>query len=148
MKRQHFGIWMIVLAVLTGVGCVSTPIISRSAITGTWEGIDDGDRGVIVLNKDKSAVMQLGRDTYGGEGAEIDGTPYELTYKIDYSRSPAWVDFIMKDQKSGMEIRRIKGIFTYLSKNQILLCLSFRVGERPFVFEESQYNDTMILSRL
>jgi hypothetical protein len=126
MKRQHIGIMMILLAVLTGVGCVSTPLISRSALVGTWEGIDDGERGVIVLNRDKSAVMQLGGETYGEEGAKIDGTPYKLVYKIDYSRTPAWIDFIIIDQKSGMEIRRIKGIFTYLSKNQILLCLSFR----------------------
>jgi hypothetical protein len=148
MKRQHFGIALIALVVLAGLGCVSTPIISRTAIQGTWEGIDDGDRGVIVLNRDKSAVMQLGGDIYGGEDAKIDGKPYELVYKVDYSKTPAWIDFILIDEASGMEMSRIKGIFTYLSKNQILLCLSFRVGERPFVFEESEHIDTIILSRL
>jgi hypothetical protein len=139
---------MTILAILTIAGCVSAPVMSRSAIIDTWEGIDDGERGVIVLNRDKSAVMQLGGEIYGEEGAKIDGKPYNLVYKIDYSKTPSWIDFIMIDQKSGIEIRRIKGIFTYLSKNQILLGLSFRAAERPLVFEESLHIDTIILSRL
>jgi uncharacterized protein (TIGR03067 family) len=148
MKRQHFGFALIVLVVLTGLGCVSAPIVSRWAVNGTWEAIDDGDRGVITLSRDKTAVMQLGKDTYGGEDAEMDGKPYRLVYKIDYSKSPAWIDFIMIEKKTGLEMSRIKGIFTYLTKDQILLCLSFRAGGRPQYFEESEYNDTLTLSRL
>lgn len=147
MKMKHAGLMLALAVVLTASGCVSAPIPGRAAHVGTWEGIDSGDRGIITLNRDGTAVMQLGGDVYGGEGAELNGKPYTLLYEVNRLRNPSWLDFILKGE-DGLEIRRLKGIFSYLSKNQMLLCLSFRSGERPIVFEDTSYNDTLILSRL
>ena len=147
MKRHQYVFLLVIGVILAATGCVSTQVVSRSAHVGTWEGIDDGDRGIITLNRNKTAVMQLGGKTYGGEDARLDGQPYVLRYRIDYSKKPMWIDFIMVG-KDGTEMNRIKGIFTYLSRNQIMLCLSFRAAERPLVFEETSHIDTIIMSRL
>jgi len=147
MKRHQYTFLLVIAVILAATGCVSTQVVSRSAHVGTWEGIDDGDRGIITLNRNKTAVMQLGGKTYGGQDARLDGKPYVLRYKIDYSKKPMWIDFIMIG-KDGMEMSRLKGIFTYLSKNQIMVCLSFSPTERPLRFEETSYFDTIIMSRL
>ena len=69
---------------------------------GKWEGIDKGNTGCIIFEKDGTASIKIGDNILGGKDYYINGKKATITYIIDTSTKPINIDFIMHSE--GYEV--------------------------------------------
>jgi hypothetical protein len=109
-------------------------------LTGTWEGVKNGEKGEIVLKEDGYADFIIsGKSIKETEFEEVDYLIYSAITDI----TPYHLDFIFYS-KSDEEIGRLKGIYEYINDNMFRLRIGFD-GVRPFQFKSDEDEDTIIL---
>lgn len=62
---------------------------------GKWEGTDNGKTGCLIFEKDGTASIKTGDETFGGKDYYIDGKKATITYVIDITAKPISIDFTM-----------------------------------------------------
>jgi len=125
--------WMGLIVVLTGLNAFSQTTASAQTITiknlvGRWEAADGA--GLEILDSSRIFV------TYGKDRKPI------LSYKADFSKSPCWFDFTVKD--TAQKLSTMKSLI--LLDNDVLKWQVFEEGNRPANFAADK-GDIVILRR-
>jgi hypothetical protein len=107
----------------------SSQKLSIKNLAGRWETSD----GAGLETIDSSRIFV----TYGNERKPI------LTYEADFSKSPYWFDFVVKD--SAQQVSKMKSLLL-LEGNDVLKWQVFEDGNRPSDFVTDR-GDMVILRR-
>jgi hypothetical protein len=107
---------------------VQAQTTSIKDLTGRWETTDGA--GLEIID---SARIFL---TYGKERKPI------LSYRADFSKSPCWFDFVVKD--SAQKLLTMKSLL--LPEGDVLKWQVFEEGERPADFAANR-GDVVILRK-
>jgi hypothetical protein len=123
MKNIWMGLFVLVFG--ANVSAQNTPI---KTLAGRWETTDGA--GLEIIDSSKIFV------TYGNERRPI------ISYKADFSKSPCWFDFVVKD--TAQQLSTIKSLL--LLDNDVLKWQVFEDGDRPSNFAADK-GDFVILRR-
>lgn len=102
---------------------------SIKTLVGRWETSDGA--GLEIIDSSRIFV------TYGKERKPI------LSYQADFSKSPFWFDFVVKD--SAQKLSTMKSLLL-LENNDVLKWQVFEDGDRPSDFSPGK-GDIIILRR-
>jgi hypothetical protein len=122
-------IWMGLFAVFIGLN-VSAQKLSIKNLMGRWETADGA--GLEIIDSSRIFV------TYGNERKQI------LTYDADFSKSPYWFDFVVKD--SAQQLSTMKSLLL-LQGNDVLKWQVFEDGNRPSDFISDRGNLVILRRR-
>jgi len=130
-------IWMGILILLVSLNAssqtlsfnASPQIASIKNLIGRWETTDGA--GLEIIDSSRIFV------TYGKERKPI------LSYKADFSKSPCWFDFVVKD--TAQKLSTMKSLLL-LENGDILKWQVFEDDDRPSNFTEDK-GDIVILRR-
>jgi hypothetical protein len=122
-------IWMGLFAVFIGL-YVSAQKLSIKNLMGRWETADGA--GLEIIDSSRIFV------TYGNERKQI------LTYDADFSKSPYWFDFVVKD--SAQQLSTMKSLLL-LQGNDVLKWQVFEDGNRPSDFISDRGNLVILRRR-
>lgn len=120
--------WMSLLMLFIGLNA-SSQKISIKNLVGRWETADGA--GLEIIDSSRIFV------TYGTERKPI------LSYQADFSKSPYWFDFVVKD--SAQKLSTMKSLLL-LESNDVLKWQVFEDGQRPSNFTTGG-GDIVILRR-
>lgn len=120
-------IWMGLFVLLFGSN-LSAQNASIKTLAGRWETTDGA--GLEIIDSSKIFV------TYGNERRPI------ISYKADFSKSPCWFDFVIKD--TAQQLSTIKSLL--LLDKDVLKWQVFEDGDRPANFAADK-GDIVILRR-
>jgi hypothetical protein len=109
-------IWMGLFVVVIGLSALAQKLSIKNLV-GRWETADGA--GLEIIDSSRIFV------TYGTERKPI------LSYKADFSKSPYWFDFVVKD--SAQQLSTMKSLLL-LDGNDILKWQVFEDGDRPLNF--------------
>ena len=123
MKNVWMGFFVLILSATT-----SAQNTSIKSLVGRWETIDGA--GLEIIDSSRIFV------TYGKERRPI------LSYQADFSKSPCWFDFVVKD--TAQKLSTIKSLL--LLDNDVLKWQVFEDGDRPTNFTADK-GDIVILRR-
>jgi hypothetical protein len=112
MKKIWMGLFVVVISL-----SASAQKLSIKNLVGRWETADGA--GLEIIDSSRIFV------TYGTERKPI------LSYKADFSKSPYWFDFVVKD--SAQQLSTMKSLLL-LDGNDILKWQVFEDGDRPANF--------------
>jgi hypothetical protein len=112
MKKIWMGLFVVVISL-----SASAQKLSIKNLVGRWETADGA--GLEIIDSSRIFV------TYGTERKPI------LSYKADFSKSPYWFDFVVKD--SAQQLSTMKSLLL-LDGNDILKWQVFEDGDRPVNF--------------
>jgi hypothetical protein len=121
-------IWMGLFVVFLSLSVFSQKISIKSLI-GRWETADGA--GLEFIDSSRIFV------TYGTERKPI------LSYQADFSKSPCWFDFVIKD--SAQQLSKLKSLIL-LDGNDVLKWQVFEDEERPANFTSGK-GDIVVLRR-
>jgi len=120
-------IWIGLFVLLIGAN-TSAQNTSIQSLVGRWQ-TEDG-AGLEIIDSSRMFV------TYGKERKPI------LSYKADFSKSPCWFDFVVKD--TAQKLSTIKSLL--LLENDILKWQVFEEGDRPSDFA-TEKGDIVLMRR-
>jgi len=120
-------IWIGLFVLLIGAN-TSSQNTSIQSLVGRWQ-TEDG-AGLEIIDSSRMFV------TYGKERKPI------LSYKADFSKSPCWFDFVVKD--TAQKLSTIKSLL--LLENDILKWQVFEEGDRPSDFA-TEKGDIVLMRR-
>ena len=120
-------IWMGLFVLLLGAN-TSAQNSSIQSLVGRWQ-TEDG-AGLEIIDSSRIFV------TYGKERRPI------LSYKADFSKSPCWFDFVVKD--TAQQLSTIKSLL-FLDKD-VLKWQVFEDGDRPSDFATDK-GDIVLMRR-
>jgi len=154
--NKILGFLGIVAAVLCNTGAnaqqASHDSVAYDFLVGSWEGRDQtGARGLIRFKSDTTVEIMTAdisfRDTV------VNRSLIKLFFEVNTRTRPVWLDLVMKanvGKASGwIEIKRMKGILRFLSKDQIEVRLTPEDKERYGSFDSELFEEeeSMILTR-
>ncbi len=102
--------------------------LSWKDLTGRWEGADGG--GIEVVDSSKVYLI------YGSQRKQLS------SYKVDFSKTPAWFDFTVTDSSQTMNMRSL----LLMVNNDLLKWQVFEDDNRPVHFS-SDNGDLLYLRR-
>jgi hypothetical protein len=102
--------------------------LSWKNLTGRWEGADGG--GIEVVDSSKVYLI------YGDQRKQLS------SYKVDFSKSPAWFDFTVTDSSQTTSVRSL----LLLVNDDLLKWQVFEDDNRPVHFS-SDNGDLLYLRR-
>lgn len=121
--------WISLLAIVMGTAAAFSQNVSIKSLIGRWESSDGAGLEII----DSSRIFLI----YGTERKPI------LTYHADFSKSPIWFDFVVKD--SSENLSSMKSLLA-LEKGELLRWQVFVDGERTAHFSTGR-GEIVILRR-
>lgn len=116
------------------------------SITGEWISEDEYRSPETTIFKDDNTFIVI-KDN---KVKEFDSENKSVTYELDDSHKPAWIDIIVTDKINKEEIMRIKGIYEFLSDNTIRMCINggkYEVEKSLIRPSEFDKNNTHVLTR-
>lgn len=93
-------------------------------MVGNWEAVGADNQGIGIEIRDSSEIFIV----FGTEKKRVTG------FKADFSKSPAWFDFMIKEEN---EVTHIKSILQFVSDDLVQWQL-FDGPERPNHFTEKE----------
>ena len=117
-------------------------------ITGVWNGTSLGDaEDVEIIFEDNNVITIIsGGDVMGGENFEIKDIPAGLSYELNMDVVPHQIDIVFT--MFNVEFSRIKGIFEFSGKNEIMMLLSDDPeADRPKGFISKSGTETFKLKK-
>jgi hypothetical protein len=121
-------IWMGLFFLIAGLAA-SAQKRSIKDLIGKWQSADGA--GLEVIDSSRIFI------TYGKERKPI------LTYTTDFSKTPYWFDFVVKD--SAQQLSAMKSLLLF-QDNDVLKWEVFEDGDRPLDFTADK-GDIVILRR-
>lgn len=123
---------------------VATPGDASARLVGRWEGVDDeGKKGAFEFREGGVAIMEMAGERMGDPA---DGSPRGLRYAVDAAHTPAWLDLIAVDRKSGTEKSRMLWVVEF--QGDAIRLRTFFSDQRPVDFTGATPKDTLTLSRV
>jgi hypothetical protein len=119
----------------------------QNNLVGKWIDKAGQENGYFRLDSSGYAIIVLNNDTLGGKEFMINGHKASLAYEVDSISVPFKIDFIATDLDYNKEAGRLLGIFTFITKERIRLCVNFNGGDRPLDFSEKGKGETYILTK-
>ncbi|NMH86543.1 hypothetical protein [Flavivirga algicola] len=113
-----------------------------SRFIGKWKGEDNGDIGYIIFDKEGYATFEIQGKTFGGKEFVLKEEKGSLTYKIDDSKDPIQVDFIITKLATGEE-KRLLCIANFLDTDTMEFAINYK-NNRPTEFDTE---NSIILKR-
>jgi hypothetical protein len=101
---------------------------------GKWEGIDKGNTGCIIFEKDGTASIKIGDNILGGKDYYINGKKATITYIINTTTKPINIDFIMHSE--GYEV---PGKLSFIAEI---------IDDNSFKIVSAKGNNSMLLTRI
>jgi hypothetical protein len=144
--------------------CIYTVFLVSSLLTfgckaqhdqlfGEWRGVTSSGNHSIFLKLDKTnhAVFQIGNPIVGGNNNNVPdpkNRKIDLVYKVDYTKEPFTIDFIITiDGVNNIE-PFIKGIFRFVAENKMELRALTGYGQRVNKFDSSDKENTTVLTKV
>lgn len=121
-----------VLVVLFLYGTAAAQVRSISSLTGTWEAVDadNASGGLQVVDSTKLFLV------YGDQKKTL------TTFKLDFTKSPAWFDFTVQDGKQSIQL---KSLIQFINED-LLQWQIFEGSTRPVHFANDA-GDVLYLRR-
>jgi len=137
------------LLILVSIISLNVFYAQDNSIVGTWEGDDNGETARFIFDSDDYVYLTMEGVTYGGPSYDMNGTEASLIYKVDYSKSPNWIDFVINIKEDNSSFDMMKGILEFQDNYTTLkICLNFsEESNRPTNFF-SENNDTFVLKKI
>ncbi|MES2239362.1 MAG: hypothetical protein V4497_03800 [Bacteroidota bacterium] len=106
----------------------------NNSIIGKWIGTDERSEtgGIEFLNNKTAKLLMMGKEMPITE------------YKVDYSKNPVWIDFIIKRNGQTMTLY---GLLEFIDSNTIKWEVFPMVNKRPKSFSGKTQNTSIILKR-
>ena len=123
----------------------SFKMVDQHKHEGVWKGVDKGEVGYVGLLPSGHAYFVIEGDTMGGKSFMVQGVEASMKYTVDYSTSPYNVDFRLYLAESDAPMVTMPGIFKFDANQNMVLCMSFKPGDRPTSFVEDQ---TIVLKKV
>ena len=114
---------------------------------GEWKGVDKGQTGSLILDKNNNAILVSGNQVIGGKDFELNGIKADCKYEIDYSKNPIWLDIVVYEQGNTQEKVRLKGIMRFVTDNKIEYRTDF-TGNRFDSFDPKDKENTMVFDKV
>lgn len=92
-------------------------------LIGKWKGSDKKDIGYIIFEREGYASFEFQGQLLGGKEFEINGEKATMFYKVDDTKEPIALDFIMTKIKTG-ETRNLRCIIKWVTKD----CFKMEIG--------------------
>lgn len=106
-------------------------------LTGTWKTKGKNTSlKVINFGSEKTFMMVMGNDTFGGKNYKDNGNAATLTYSVDFSVKPAHLNLIITEIESQKKTVA-KCLLMVIKPNVIKIAFNFGEGERPKNFTVS-----------
>jgi len=107
-------------------------------VIGTWQEIEEEDTIRLVFDSEGYAILNFNQETIGGKSYSMDGLECSLRYKLDLSKSPAWIDFVIISKEDNSEFDFMLGIIEFSDDStEMKMCLDLYEGnKRPENFIE------------
>lgn len=119
--------WIGWIAIAAGISA-SAQVHSMKNLTGRWINNDGG--GIEII--DSSQIFLV----YGKERKPV------ISYTTDFSRSPAWFDFVVRDGTNNLSVKSL----LLLQDGKVLKWQVFEDGNRPNNFAPERGN-VMVLRK-
>jgi hypothetical protein len=123
MRKNHTLLANLVISVFFIFGCTLCTPLHRNHF-GEWKVNENGKNWSLILSKDGSALLVLNNQVFGGNDFELDGKSLSLRYEIDYSKTPIWLDFYVKEESTGSE-RKLSSIVRFLTDTKMEIRFNF-----------------------
>ncbi|MCX6313531.1 MAG: hypothetical protein NTX08_02205 [Sphingobacteriales bacterium] len=139
-----------ILLMLGSIAFIQVSCNSNSdKIIGEWAGVYNGIQTKMIFDKYNNIIIVDGNKVLGGSDFMINGVKAELTYELNYTKSPVWLDVIGHDKDHLKKDSRFKGIIKFLSDTKIQYRMNFRAdGDRPANFNYSDNANTIVLDKV
>lgn len=107
-------------------------------VLGTWQEIEEEDTIRLMFDAEGYAILSINQEIIGGKSYSMDGLECSLRYKLDLSKSPAWIDFVILLKEDNTEFDFMLGIIEFSDDySKMKMCLDLDEGSsRPESFIE------------
>jgi len=125
------------LLAISSLTSFKAPQVKEFLLAGKWKA--DGVTNSIdylIFDSEGYAAMQRGTEVLGGKEFVINGKKGRMTYKTDYSKKPAHLDFVVTKVDSK-ETMTIKAIIEIINNDEIKVAISEGDDQRPDNFNAS-----------
>lgn len=112
----------IITTILLSTTVIAQPIPGK--LIGKWEAVGSDNQGIGLEIKDSTEIYLV----YGQEKKRV------ASFKADFSRTPAWFDFSVKDSNDEIQL---KSILVFVNDDLVQWQL-FDSAKRPDRFTESE----------
>jgi len=146
--RNIFGKIAAIITIITCAACFGGCANKSDRIIGEWR--DNTMQGKsFVFDKNDHATMILGNEVIGGKDRVGRNHTGELKYEVNYNHDPYWLDLVVYEAGTTNELRRIKGIFRFISNNKMELRMNMEPdGGRFSDFDRHDEENTMVLEKV
>lgn len=104
---------------------------------GKWIGEDKGSFGYLILDEDGFASFEIKGKSYGGKESIRNGKKVKMSYIINYSTKPIYIDFIISEIGTNSIQIKFTGIIQFKTENKMKIALQFNPNlERPSSFND------------
>ncbi|UII32283.1 hypothetical protein LVD17_00330 [Fulvivirga ulvae] len=103
---------------------------------GKWTGEESGKIISLTLDKEGFATFEVEGQILGGKSSERKGTQVQMTYEIDSSQTPHFIDLIITEKSTGNEQARMLGIIEFININKMKFAIGNNPNIRPNDFSE------------
>lgn len=125
MKKQHLFTAILFIILSTSLSSIAQP--TKFSIIGKWQTIDEkGNLMSFTFKEDGHYEMTT------PEGTQKTDKKAELSYTFDQSKSPIWIDLVMRNKNDERMTLTIKGIIEIVDNDNIKMNMGG--DERPTDF--------------
>ncbi|MEO1053744.1 MAG: hypothetical protein AAFX87_24115 [Bacteroidota bacterium] len=133
------------VTLLLSIVILSSFYKAKNKHIGTWEATEKkGKKIVMTFGKKGYMMVEMEGEKFGGESFEKEGKLHSMTYKTDYSFSPAHIDIILTELESGTTEAAL-GIFDFPEKHKMRMVADAKGKGRPDSFDN---DDTLVFTRV
>ncbi|MFK7951138.1 MAG: hypothetical protein AB8G11_26390 [Saprospiraceae bacterium] len=104
---------------------------TESSYVGKWKGQDKGEIGFLILDNDGYIKIEFEEQTIGGKSFYQNNVELSMKYVVNDFVFPSSIDLIIVRNSDDKELRRMKGIVSLESNDEMLIALNFDGTERP-----------------
>ena len=124
--------------------CISSSEFqAEDKLIGKWEATDYlNNTSEFIFTEEKTALINIRGQRFGGTDFQINGKPVELKYRINDTKSPMWLDLIASEKESGTVLLKVKGIIEFISFNKAKILLN--LDNKRITYFEEKYKEMMI----
>ncbi len=118
-------------------------------MTGTWSGksLEDTEEVEMTFDEDNLFTMITEGEVVGGKNFKIEDTEMVILYEVNTATIPHQIDIVFTI--FGIESGRMKGIFEFIGKNEMMMLLSEDLEEpRPKGFTNKSGAKPVMLKKI
>lgn len=135
------------LFILLSFFILSAFTIARHPLVGKWQGESEGEIGMMTFDKAGYITFTSQGQEVGGKKYQMEGMVFQMTYETNEHVTPHTIDFVFTLVSEKLEAGRMKGIYTLVNPNTLIINMNFDGTDRPAQFDDND-PDQITLHRI